>query len=277
MTTLSGTLTTNGTTAVTGSGTSFTTQITTIPAVLHLSGQQYTVESVTDDTNLVLTSPISVNSNPTNATHSGTDAQVSQWGSTKPHEFTFYYMAPANVYDFRVPLRLSAEGRAYSDIFVETANLRPVDSSVPVGTAADPYAEVHVAGPISGARKTIVATKANGTTMTTAESGCVVLQSTNNAIITLPATAAGLSYTFIWNGTGGQTFKISPNASDRISGSIRKLNGTLVQASNNGQGTDNKDLELDTGSSYGDRVTLVADGSTGWFIMDGVGSWAFEA
>ena len=65
-------------------------------------------------------------------------------------------------------------------------------------------------------RSKIVSTKSNGTTLTTAESGTIILQSTDGAELTLPPTAAGLRYTFIWVGTAGQEFDISPNASDKI-------------------------------------------------------------
>ena len=127
-------------------------------------------------------------------------------------------------------------------------------------------------------RQKIISTLANGTTLTLGQSGATILQSTDSATITLPATVAGIEYTFIWVGANTETFNISPNANDKIGGSIVDVaNGNVVTASNNGAGTDDKDLQLDSGSRVGDRVTLVADGSVGWFIKDGLGSWAFEA
>jgi len=129
-----------------------------------------------------------------------------------------------------------------------------------------------------GNRQRIISTLADGTTLTAAQSGGTILQSTNGATLTLPATVAGLEYTFIFIGTAGHTFNISPNANDKIGGSIVDVaDGNIVTASNSGAGTDNKDLQLDSGSQVGDRVTLVADGSLGWFIKDGVGSWVFES
>lgn len=131
---------------------------------------------------------------------------------------------------------------------------------------------------INDNRQKIISTLADDTTLTIGQSGGIILQSTNSATINLPATNVGVEYTFIWVGTVGQTFKISPNASDKIGGSIVDVaNGNVVTASNNGAGTDDKDLELDSGSQVGDRVTLVADGSDGWFITDGLGSWTFES
>ena len=124
----------------------------------------------------------------------------------------------------------------------------------------------------------IVSTKSNGTTLAASESGSVILQSTNSATITLPATVAGLRYTFVWAGTAGQTFNISPNSSDKIMGSILDVaDGNIVTAASSGAGTDNKDLKLDGGSQVGDRVTLVADGDSGWYIEEALGSWAFES
>ena len=129
-----------------------------------------------------------------------------------------------------------------------------------------------------GNRQRIISTLADGITLTAAQSGGTILQSTNSATLTLPATVAGLEYTFIWVGTAGQTFNISPNANDKIGGSIVDIaNGNIVTAATAGVGVDNKDLQLDGGSNVGDRVTIVADGSVGWFIKDGVGSWAFES
>ena len=119
---------------------------------------------------------------------------------------------------------------------------------------------------------------AGNTTLTAAQSGSVIMQSTNTATITLPATVAGLRYTIVWTGTAGQTFNISPNSSDKIIGSIVDVaDGNIVTASNSGAGTDDKDLQLDGGSQIGDRVTLVADGVDGWIIVEAVGSWTFQS
>ena len=119
---------------------------------------------------------------------------------------------------------------------------------------------------------------ADGATLTTAESGQIFIESTNGATVTLPATVKGLSYTFVWGGTAGHTFAISPNANDKIQGSILDVaNGNIVTAASSGAGADNKDLELDSGSQVGDRVTIVGDGSNGWIIVEALGSWAFES
>ena len=36
-------------------------------------------------------------------------------------------------------------------------------------------------------------------------------------------------------------------------------------------------LEFNSGSKVGDRVTIVGDGSNGWVIVEALGSWAFES
>ena len=124
------------------------------------------------------------------------------------------------------------------------------------------------------------ATKADGYTMLTSESGIIVLQETNGATINLPAMGAastGLRYTFVWIGTAGQTFNIDPDDDDKIMGSIIDIaDGNIVTAASNGAGADGNQLQLDSGSKIGDRVTLVGDGADGWIIVEGVGSWAFE-
>jgi len=135
-----------------------------------------------------------------------------------------------------------------------------------------------------GHRKYIKSTMSNGNTIGTTESGAVVMQSTasdtpSDVVINLPATAAGLIYTFLFVGNPTYGFQISPNSSDKIMGSVVNAAGGITTASNYGGGTDNKDLILGAGnnSTIGNRVTLVADGSAGWVILDGYGDWTFES
>jgi len=135
-----------------------------------------------------------------------------------------------------------------------------------------------------GHRKYIKSTMSNGETFSTSESGAVVMQSTvsgtpSNVIINLPATAAGVVCTFVYVGSASRGFQISPNSSDKIMGSVLNAAGGITTASNGGNGTDNKDLILGaaSNSTAGNRVTLVADGSEGWVILDGYGDWTFES
>ena len=112
-------------------------------------------------------------------------------------------------------------------------------------------------------------------------SGSVIFQTGNatpsSHIVGLPATAAGVMYTFIFAGTATEGFHISPNASDKFMGHVIKVNGDLLEADSNGAGVDNKDLILGTSSNVGDRVTIVGDGSAGWYILDAVGDLSFQS
>ena len=135
-----------------------------------------------------------------------------------------------------------------------------------------------------GHRKYIKSTMSNGNTLGTSESGAVVMQSTvsetpSDVIINLPATAAGVVYTFVYVGSASRGFQISPNSSDKIMGSVLNAAGGITTASNGGGGTDNKDLILGAAnnSTTGNRVTLIGDGSEGWVILDGYGDWTFES
>ena len=113
-------------------------------------------------------------------------------------------------------------------------------------------------------------------------SGAVILQSINGSLIQLPAMSAGLKgiqYTFVHAGTATHTWNLSPNSSDKIMGSCIDSNAiaTVVEAASNGAGADDKDLQLDAGSGVGDRVTIVGDGSDGWYITECIGSFAYES
>lgn len=89
---------------------------------------------------------------------------------------------------------------------------------------------------------------------------------TADAVITLPATAAGNSFNIV-NGAPANTItlQVSPNALDLIDGV------DLTAA-------DDKDLiNTKATSRQGDMVKLIADGTTGWFVNELVGTWAREA
>lgn len=105
---------------------------------------------------------------------------------------------------------------------------------------------------------------------------CGVVQNvTSSATITLPATAAGLTYTFRNGGDndantptgavadGSVTVTVSPAAADQIQG-----NGFTA--------ADNKDV-INTLGNVGDEITLVGDGTSGWVIQNVVGTWTREA
>jgi hypothetical protein len=111
-------------------------------------------------------------------------------------------------------------------------------------------------------------------TLALADMGIVQNVRSSSAVITLPATAAGLSFTVrnggtvVTNGPQGAsgtavTVAVSPNASDYVAG-----NGFTA--------TDNKDA-LNTNGQVGDEITLVADGTNGYYIAEQFGTWTREA
>jgi len=88
---------------------------------------------------------------------------------------------------------------------------------------------------------------------------------TADAVITLPATDVGVTYTFVCDGLDTTVqISLSPNASDVIRGM-----GSI--------GVDDKDWINTKGTAAkGDCVTIVADGAEGWFIVRQSGTWAAE-
>ena len=171
-------------------------------------------------------------------------------------------------------LKLSFDGTDNTTFSVDTNGYMTV---TPSGGFAG------VAGQL-GHRRYLKSTMANGNTLGAAESGTLVLQSTasdtpSDVVLNLPATAAGLMYSFQFIGTPSHGFQISPVAADKIMGSVVNAAGGITTAATGGGGADNKDLILGAGnnSTIGNRVTLVADGSVGWHILDGYGDWTFES
>lgn len=101
--------------------------------------------------------------------------------------------------------------------------------------------------------------------VTVAESGTTFFLKATDLKMTLPATAAGLTYTFIVHSVSSSTgAQIDPVSADAIHGG--------GQAS-----TDDKDLINTPGTdAEGDMVTVVGDGVDGWWITSIVGAWAEE-
>lgn len=110
------------------------------------------------------------------------------------------------------------------------------------------------------------------------DNGKVFLIATDALTITLPAVGAtapsGTVFTFVNSGADGNNIiTLSPNASDAIFGTIANAAADSVAS-----GADDKDfVNTKATANKGDRVTLMSDGSTGWYIIGGVGIWASEA
>jgi len=115
-----------------------------------------------------------------------------------------------------------------------------------------------------------VKTVTGSCTLTADDSGSAVLVGTDALVVTLPATSAGLQYTFINSGADGNNIiTISPAAADKII-------GTIVNAAADAVATASDDGDLvntKATSNRGDRVTLIADGVDGWYIAEGAGIW----
>ena len=119
------------------------------------------------------------------------------------------------------------------------------------------------AGWVENYVETVTADKA----LSYGDSGKVFLVGTDALTITLPATKAGVRYTFINSGADDAVLiTVSPNASDAIMGTIAAV---VMDGSDDGDLTNTK-----SGANKGDWATIVGDGSAGWYITGGYGVWA---
>ena len=113
-------------------------------------------------------------------------------------------------------------------------------------------------------------------TLTYEDTEKTFLIGTDAKVVTLPATKAGIKYTFINSGANGNNIiAVSPAAADGISGTVTLASSVVAIA-----GVVNKDV-LNTKSSAikGDSLTIVGTGVTGttaWIIVASTGIWAAE-
>ena len=111
--------------------------------------------------------------------------------------------------------------------------------------------------------QTVTATQ----TLSYGDSGKIFLVGTDALVVTLPATKAGVRYTFLNSGADGAVLiTVSPNASDKVMGTIAAIS---MSASDDGDLTNTKGT-----ANKGDWCTIVGDGSDGWYIIGGDGVWA---
>ena len=122
-------------------------------------------------------------------------------------------------------------------------------------------------GASAGWSENYVETVTESKTLNYGDSGKVFLVGTDALVITLPATKAGVRYTFINSGADDAVLiTVSPNASDKIIGTIAAVS---MSASDDGDLTNTK-----SGANKGDWCTIVGDGADGWYIIGGDGVWA---
>jgi hypothetical protein len=107
---------------------------------------------------------------------------------------------------------------------------------------------------------------ADNTTLAEAHVGKKLGITVDGKVLTLPATAAGMTFWIVNRGSadGAVEIKISPGADDKIMGC------GLTSA-------DNKDLiNTKATAKVGDYVKLVGDGASGWYVTEMKGTWARE-
>lgn len=140
--------------------------------------------------------------------------------------------------------------------------------------------DLQLGGTLSGAMTKVIAGGV-AYTATAADCGAIVETATDNAILTLPAVAAGnagCSVTLRNTGADGAALvSLSPNAADAIFGSCVGITGagaaTVVQSG----GVDDKDFRnTKATANKGDTATVTSDGVTGWYLSGCVGEWVSE-
>jgi len=161
----------------------------------------------------------------------------------------------------------AAELNTMSGITATTAELNTT-AGVTAGAASASKAVVLDANKaVAGITRPVV-TKSADYTVTAADSRKVIVVTGADKVMTLPATVAGLEYTFVLASAGlsaGTGLSISPNAADKIMG-------------NGFTSADDKDAILAGASDReGDALTLVGDGVDGWYIVGVTGTWTRQA
>lgn len=121
-----------------------------------------------------------------------------------------------------------------------------------------------------------VVTLAANTTLTEEDCGKVFLINEDGIVVSLPATKAGLKYTFInIKAAGTAGFSVSPVAADGISGTFTLAASVVVDA-----GVVNKDItNTKSSATAGDCVEIIGTGITGttaWIVKSSTGIWAAQ-
>lgn len=119
-----------------------------------------------------------------------------------------------------------------------------------------------------------VVTITTNTTLTGADSGKTFLIATDGLTVTLPATQAGLEFTFINSGAAGNNIiTVAPVAADGICGTITLASSVVTRV-----GTVNTALvNTKATSTLGNSVKIVGTGVTGtkaYVIVSSTGIWA---
>ena len=135
-------------------------------------------------------------------------------------------------------------------------------------------------GAITGLRKVIAGGSAY-TVVAPDDCGAVITTATDNAVITLPDAAAGNKgcQITLFN-TGADTaalISLSPHSSDGIDGNCIGTTGAGAATLVNLSGTVDKDAQnTKATSNKGDSITVVSDGTAGWYVVNCMGIWASQ-
>lgn len=119
-----------------------------------------------------------------------------------------------------------------------------------------------------------VVTLTTNTTLTAGDSGKTFLIATDGLTVTLPATQAGLEFTFINSGAAGNNIiTVAPVAADGICGTITLASSVVTRV-----GTVNTALvNTKATSTLGNSAKIVGTGVTGtkaYVIVSSTGIWA---
>ena len=136
------------------------------------------------------------------------------------------------------------------------------------------YSKTNATGESVQVEQSLVKVVSTTSALSINDSGSIIAVATDAIVITLPATKAGVEYTFINTGADGNNIiTISPQSTDGISGVIT-LAGTVVARA----GTVNVDLvNTKATSKIGSTVTIIGTGVAGvtaWVIKGSTGIWA---
>tara|TARA_R110000803_G_scaffold100006_3_gene168176 strand:+ start:23 stop:442 length:420 start_codon:yes stop_codon:yes gene_type:complete len=136
------------------------------------------------------------------------------------------------------------------------------------------YSKTNATGESVQVEQSLVKVVSTTSALSINDSGSIIAVATDAIVITLPATKAGVEYTFINTGADGNNIiTISPQSTDGISGVIT-LAGTVVARA----GTVNVDLvNTKATSKIGSTVTIIGTGVVGvtaWVIKGSTGIWA---
>ena len=123
------------------------------------------------------------------------------------------------------------------------------------------------------------------TTLGNVDHGKTILMNAgaDNVVITLPALAKGLEFTFVQTkASAGSTCRITP-VGGKIIGYVSQQEGENADATTADglvsvlDGADNKYVQLDKATGHlGDYIKIVCDGSD-WYVIGGIGEFSHES